>query len=138
MKKTGKRLWAVVLLGVMCMALSGCLPDMEEEEGTPLEFTVVDTDDVPAELMEQIEENKAVGFKLTYTTKEALYLARGYGEQKTGGYSISVQELVLSENRIGFTTSLNGPEDPQSASDEPSYPYIVVKTEYREQNVVFN
>ncbi|MEW4412605.1 protease complex subunit PrcB family protein [Clostridium sp. AN503] len=61
----------------------------------------------------------------------------GYGEQPTGGYSISVNELYLTENSIVIDTELKGPEKGEEVGVEKSYPYIVVQTEYLENPVIF-
>ena len=56
------------------------------------------------------------------------YIAAGYGEQMSGGYSIVVDDLFLSDNAIIFATTLKGPES-ERKGDKPTYPYIVVKME---------
>ena len=61
----------------------------------------------------------------------------GYGEQATGGYSISVNELYLTENSIVIDTELKGPEKGETVGVEKSYPYIAVQTEYLENPVIF-
>lgn len=65
-----------------------------------------------------------------------MYLIKGYGRQMSGGYSIQVTELSLSSAAVFFKTKLIGPSE-ESQGSEPSYPYIVVKTEYREEPVQF-
>ena len=57
--------------------------------------------------------------------------------QETGGYSIQMQELYLAENAIYFAADLIGPENGQDVEKTVSYPYIAVKTERLEENVVF-
>ncbi|MCI8992875.1 MAG: protease complex subunit PrcB family protein [Eubacterium sp.] len=121
---------------VSCL-LTGCRQQSMEEAGKPLEYTVVEPDEVPAELQAKMEESKEAGFKLTYRTQESLYIAEGYGKQPTGGYSVAVRKLMLNDSAIDFETEMIGPQSGEKVSKEPSYPYIVVKTEYREQNVVF-
>ena len=61
----------------------------------------------------------------------------GYGEQPTGGYSIEVDELYLTENAIVIDTELEGPEKGEPTGVEKSYPYVVVRTEYLEEPVIF-
>ena len=68
---------------------------------------------------------------------DSLYLCIGYGEQATGGYSISVNELYLSENAIYFDTNLIGPDPSETVAETVSCPYLVVKTEYLDKPVVF-
>lgn len=93
--------------------------------------------EVPQELQEIIEQKKKEPFRLTYSGGEDLYIAAGYGEQKTGGYSIAVPELYLTENSITIRTELKGPEKQEQTGSECSYPFIVVKMPFMEEPVVF-
>jgi hypothetical protein len=102
-----------------------------------LEFTVVEESDIPQELLKIIEEKKNSEFKITYTDNENLYICVGYGEQQTGGYSIAVNELYLTDNAIYIDTNLIGPSKDEKISEGLSYPYVVVKTEYMDKSVVF-
>ena len=102
-----------------------------------LDYTIAAEADIPEELQNDIEEKKAADFKMTYKDSEFLYIVRGYGEQETGGCSISVKELYLTENAIVADTELLGPESAEQAGTEKSYPYIVVKTEHLEEPVIF-
>lgn len=104
-------------------------------ERADVEFTVVPVEEVPQELSEILEKNKAREIRMTYQDGEELYLIRGYGEQKTGGYSISVVECSEDEENLYFLTQLIGPEDPEGLSEDPSYPYLVAKTARTDKNV---
>lgn len=136
----GKMIWAVFLLFWVLMVrfLTGCSVEKENQDKVrDLEFTVVGEADLPEELKNLVEEKKAAPFKLTYSNDQGLYIALGYGEQATGGYSISVEELYLTENSIVIDTELKGPEKGETVGVEKSYPYIVVQTEYLENPVIF-
>ena len=63
----------------------------------------------------------------------------GYGAQKTGGYSICVKDLYLTDSSIVLDTTLLGPKysDEKKVMEE-SYPYIVIKTEYIDALVIFS
>lgn len=102
-----------------------------------LDYTIAVEADIPEELQNDIEEKKAADFKMTYKDSEFLYIVRGYGEQETGGYSICIRNLYLTSNAIIFDTELIGPRKGETISKSPSYPYIVVKVELRDENVVF-
>ena len=79
--------WAAgLLLSCVCL-LGGCSDKGAEEKVKDLEFTVVGQNEIPRELMDMIEQKKAEEFRLTYTSGEDLYIAVGYGEQQTGGFS---------------------------------------------------
>ena len=130
---------AVCLLAILVLAavLSGCgLIRIEEEECKPVDYTVVERQDIPAALDEIMNEKKEKEFQLSYQTGEALYLAKGYGRQMSGGYSIQVEELGVSSNGLFFVTRLIGPKDLNEAG-VPSYPCIVIKTEPQKKPVVF-
>jgi len=127
------------MLFIMCgLLLSGCTLSSEEKlKLRDLDFTVLSEEKIPEELKTQIEEAKSAPFQFTYQDEEALYLCVGYGEQETGGYSIAVNELYLTEDNICVCTSLLGPEPSEKSNRIPSYPYIVLKTELLEQTVIF-
>lgn len=128
----------VVLIGSILIFLSGCsVQKNETEKLKDLDYTIVEEKEVPEELQGILEEKKTESFKLTYETEGSLYLCIGYGEQATGGYSISVAELYLSENAIYFDTNLIGPDPAETVSETVSYPYLVIRTEYLDKPVVF-
>lgn len=134
-KKRGLLLLAVMLLGSV---LGGC--SVEETNRTKvadIEYVIVEDAGIPEELMTMIEEKKAADFKMTYELGEDLYIVRGYGEQATGGYSIRITDCYLASNAILFDTELVGPRKGENVTASPSYPYIVVKTENRDQSTIF-
>lgn len=127
----------VICLAVMALCLGGCrLVRIEKSQLEPVEYTVPGLRDIPEEVQTLIEEKKEREFQMTYQRGEDLYLVKGYGRQMSGGYSIRVKELGISENALVFRTELLGPED-DAAVDEPSYPCIVVKLRFREEPVAF-
>ena len=73
---------------------------------------------------------------MTYQSGDDMYLIKGYGRQMSGGYSIQVTDLSVSSTAVFFETRLIGPSE-DSMTGEPSYPYIAVKTQYREEPVQF-
>lgn len=137
MLKSGKKVLAVLLcIGVFC-GLCGCsLMSTEEVKLRDLDFTVLGEEMVPAELATMIEERKADAFKMTYSDNQNLYICVGYGQQETGGYSITVDELYLTEEAVFVQTTLLGPDVSEKGNKTPSYPYIVIKTEYLDRPVI--
>ena len=77
------------------------------------------------------------GIKLTYEDNGKLYIARGYGEKETGGYSISVKDVYLTQNALCFVTTLIGPGENETVAKAPSFPYIVVEVTKCDKNVLF-
>ena len=140
MKGVFKRKMGLGLLAVIAMALclAGCTASKDEgDKVRDLDFTVAGDMDVPQELKNLIAEKQQQPFKLTYSDEQNLYIAVGYGVQPTGGYSISVEDLYLTDNSIVIDTELKGPEKGENAGTQQSFPYIVIKTEYLENPVVF-
>ena len=128
--------WIVLLLGV-CMLLSGCMKKENQDKVRDLEFTVAKEEELPEALRQQIEEKKEGAFRFTYSDNEYLYVARGYGIQETGGYSIAVEDCYLSKNAICVKTRLQGPAEGEEVPKAPSYPAIVLKLELRDEEVLF-
>ena len=129
-------------LAAVCFAavsFSACVPSAGQEESKDdMEFTVVSEDRLPKELAQILNEKKQNAFKLTYADAGYLYICTGYGKQDSGGYSITVDALYETENAIYVNTNLLGPKAGSAAGSSPSYPYIVIKVEFRDKTVVFD
>jgi len=129
-----------LLLGSIFIGIlfTGCkAEDTDIKKIKDLEFTVVEDADVPEQLMTIINEKKKEPFKLSYSDEDYLYIVVGYGEQPTGGYSISVDELFLTSNAVYIDTNLIGPGENESVTNAITYPYVVIKTEFQDKRVVF-
>lgn len=132
------RLRLLGILALCFLALTGCTLLSEEKiKLRDLDFTVLSEEKIPEQLKTILEEKKAEPFQITYTDNQNLYICIGYGEQKTGGYSIAVNELYLTDTNVCVSTSLLGPEPDEKSNEVPSYPLIVIKTEFLEQTVMF-
>ena len=128
--------WCLICLAVW--VLSGCGTETQDEEKLrDLEFTVLDPERTPEELLNVLEEKKAEPFKVTYEDGGYLYICVGYGEQPSSGYSIAVKDLYLTANAVYVDTELLGPGGTEDTADAATCPYLVLKLEYLEQPVVF-
>ena len=126
-----------VLLSGMCV-LPGCsLKGINNTKKEEIDYTVVEDEYLPAELKKLIDEKKGSTLKMTYTTKDYTYMVAGYGTMTTSGYSISVNDVYLGENSIYVDLSLAGPKTQEPVTQRATTPYIVLKTEKREEPVVF-
>ncbi|MCD8231929.1 MAG: protease complex subunit PrcB family protein [Clostridiales bacterium] len=133
-----KLLRIVPVMVLAAFLLGGCsMKKAGTEKVRDLEYTVLSESEIPETLLNEIEENKADDLKMTYREGDYLYIIRGYGMQETGGYSIQMRELYLAENAIYFDAELIGPENGTDVEKAVSYPYIVIKTERLEENVIF-
>lgn len=140
MKKV-RKLIAIACVIVTCFILGGCKSESTKTTKLKdLEFTVVKESEIPEELMKHVEEKKENEFKFTFYNKDTmdyLYIVVGYGAQPTGGYSIAIEELYLTENSIYIDTSLIGPAKDDVVTQAITYPYIVVKIEFMDKPVTF-
>lgn len=137
-KKYGIRAALSGILAACMLFMGGCtLLSQEKIKLRDLDFTVLSEEKIPEQLVAVIEEKKGNPFQITYTDNANLYICIGYGEQETGGYSIAVDELYLTDTNICVSTTLLGPEASEKPNKTPSYPYIVIKTEFLEQTVTF-
>ncbi|HIZ08473.1 MAG TPA: protease complex subunit PrcB family protein [Candidatus Eubacterium avistercoris] len=127
-----------VCLLVCGLVLTACgIEKKDSAKVRDMDYTVLQPEEVPDELKEVIEEKKEGDFKVTYTYGGYLYIARGFGMQETGGYSIQVKKLYLASNAVYFEAELTGPGKDEKPKEAVSYPYIVIKTEAVDENVVF-
>ena len=137
-KKHLVRFTLCVGLAAILLFTGGCtFLSQEKIKLRDLDFTVLSEEKIPEQLKAIIEEKKGNAFQITYTDNANLYICIGYGKQETGGYSIAVDELYLTDTNICVSTTLLGPEASEKSNKTPSYPYIVIKTEFLEQTVTF-
>lgn len=138
MKKKILTILTLSLSAILVVLVTACsVQTISTEKLRDIDFTVVDEDDIPEPLEEMIDEREDKPFKLTYADNGVLYIAVGYGEQPTTGYSIQVKELYESENAIYIHTNLIGPAKDEKIIEKETDPYIVIKTEFIDKNVVF-
>ena len=129
----------ILLFITLCfvIGMTGCDSfGRKETKVRDLEFVVVSESAIPEELLLTLEEMNAESFHYVYSDKEYLYICVGYGEQKHSGYSIAVDGLYLTDKAIHAETTLIGPGSEKLKRNTPSYPYIVLKTDYLEQTVI--
>lgn len=138
-RKRWKNVATAMLL--LCVVLTGCGMSGERNiKLRDLDFTVLSEEKIPEELKTVIAEKGSEPFRLTYSDNQNLYISIGYGEQKTGGYSIAVDELYLTDDAVHVSTSLLGPDitGQKSGAGKPTTPYIVIKTELLDKTVIYD
>lgn len=99
----------------------------DSEERVDLEFTVCEDGRLPKELLEIIEKKKAEPFRLTFTTREYMYIVVGYGAQQRGGCAVTVNELYRENGAVHIHTNLIGTSGEVIRIDGMTYPYVAVR-----------
>ena len=128
----------IFLFFTVSFLLSGCMDKTKSQEIKNLDFTVIEEERLPKELLTRINEKKSEPFKMTFVDKDSLYICVGYGMQNTGGYSITVNDLSQLSNGIKIDTNLIGPSPDAAKKEGKSYPYIVIKTQDLQLPVIFD
>lgn len=126
-----------ILIILLCFLNTGCTKEKKPEKVADVEYMVVSDKEIPKELMELIDSKKEGEFRLTYADGKDLYLVVGYGKKENSGYSVSVQDFYQTADSLYINTQLLGPEDGENKANEPSYPWVVVKTTYTDMMIVF-
>ena len=122
----------------MGVCLFGCgVEKTDESKVEDIDYCIVEENDIPKELMAKIQEKKAADLKMVFENDDFVYIVRGYGEQETGGYSIQITDVYLTKNAVVFRSNLVGPSKDQVKNVVPSYPYVVLKIQNMEKNVIF-
>lgn len=135
--KKVKLVCAMIFFSII-LQLTGCSGNyIEDSEAKTLDYTVIEETQIPEEFLNQIMEKKAENFELTYRDNEYLYIAKGYGEQETSGYSVAVTNLTTENEVVYFESKLLKPQENENVNHISSFPYVVIKTELIEFPVIF-
>lgn len=129
----------LLLVLVICIGVTtACgLEKIKMKKTKNIDFTVVAESEIPVEVYQIIEQRKEKEFKVTYSDNQYTYIMIGYGKQKYDGYSIKVKEMYETENAIYVKTEFEGPKE-YTSNETNTYPYIVIKIEYSDKNVIFS
>ena len=76
-------------------------------------------------------------FQLSFLDEQYLYIVVGYGEQESGGFSIEVEGLKEDGNKIYIETNLIGPSADKIVKKKATTPYIVIKTEAIDKEIIY-
>ena len=114
----------LALMIFIAVVISGCGRIGADRNGeTPVDFTVVEKTAVPEEFLTSIEQAKAEEFTMTAAID--------------GGYSIRVDSMNEGNDSITLHTTLLGPGSGEAVNKMATYPYIVLKIENTDKNIIF-
>lgn len=134
-----KYLSVFIVLSIFLLAtLTSCkFEETNEKKIKDLDYTICDESKLPEALVELINERKKEPFKLSYRTKDYLYIVVGYGAQDRTDLSVVMSELYLTENSIIVNTDMNSIEDTILEDNKVTYPWLAVKCEHYDLPVIF-
>ena len=137
-KREGCLLITIIIFALSLFCLVGCRCEQTADRKIKdLDYTICDEGRLPDALVQLIQEKKKNPFKLTYNTKDYLYIVIGYGAQNRGDLCIQLKELYLTENAIFVDTQLDAKEQIPLEDDQLTYPWIAVKCELYDVQVIF-
>lgn len=128
------------VMGVIFLiaTMTGCqFEKSTDKKIRDLDYTICDESKLPEELKDLIAEKKKEPFKLTYRTKDYLYIVVGYGAQDRTDLNVILSELYLTENAIYVDTDMQSVEKTTLENQRVTYPWIAVKCELYDVQVNF-
>lgn len=122
---------------ILCMISTGCIRKERYGKKEEVTYAICKRNVIPTQLGKLIDEEKKEAFHFTYTTGDFTYYVIGYGKQPGYGYKIKVREFCADKTHIYIDTTLIGVTKEHQKSGT-SYPYIILKTQFYEKNVIFH
>ena len=132
-----KKAASLLCLAVLFLMLGGCqMIRIEEENKTPLAYTVIEDSQIPEEMQELIREKKETEFQNCLSEGNGAVSGKRVWSTDEWRIQHSGKRTFCIFKCSFFETKLIGPTE-KIQGGEPSYPYIVIKTEYRDGPVQF-
>ena len=122
---------------ILCVILTGCIKKDERGQKQKVVYVVCRRSVIPVQLGKLIDEQKREAFHFTYTTGGFTYYVIGYGRQPGSSYKIKVREFSADRTHIYIDTILTGVTKEHQKYGK-SYPYIVLKSQFYEKDVIFH
>lgn len=127
-----------IVIIAMCLVTAACgRTDTKSSTVSDVDYTVVDRAAIPEELAATIDARKESAFEISACIDGYTYIVKGYGKQPTGGYSIRVDRLQTDGTDMTMASTLIGPSAGEAVNKLATYPYIVLKTEATDNNILF-
>lgn len=133
-----RKSFCIILCSIVFLVIqTACLKREETGKREDVLYAVCKRNAVPAQLGKLIDEQKQEAFHFTYTTGDFIYYIIGYGSQPGRGYKIKVKEFSADQTHIYLDTTLVGVTK-EHQRDGRSYPYIILKSQFYEKDVIFH
>lgn len=109
--------------------------DAVREEESKVDYDVVDYDDLPDRVQEQVDYLKLNKNFKAYEYDDEVYLIATMGRKSTGGYSIDITDVYETEQSDGYYTikavvETDSPSLDENVSKDDTFPFCVVKFDY--------
>lgn len=121
-------LWIAIVFTCAACSSSGGGKDEDEAAAPDLTYEIVTGDKIPQKLSEKILQEQKEKFGFSYRNGENLYIAFGFGEKPTGGYSIQIAAVKDMGSKVIVEAHLIAPQSGEVVPKTASYPYMVLLT----------
>ena len=127
-RRWGRLLALLIAIIFTCSACNGGEESAQEDEAAApdLAYEIISNDQAPQKLSEKIQQERGEKFGFSYRNGEELYIAFGFGEKPTGGYSIQITAAKNMGNKILIEACLVAPQAGEVVSQNVSYPYLIL------------
>lgn len=122
---------------ILCCMNTGCIKKDQQGQRENVVYVICKRNVIPTQLGKLIDEQKMEPFHFTYTTGDFTYYVVGYGRQPGSGYKIKVKEFSADQEHIYLDTTLEGVTKEHQRIGR-SYPYIILKSQFYEKDVIFH
>lgn len=125
-----KKIVAFILVLCIGLGVFGC-NGVDEAPGDtdcqPIEYEIMDENDVSQKIKEKMFEKQKDPYFFYSSDGNEMYIAIGYGEKPTGGYSIKIESVDQCGEVIIVKTELIEPSKEDVVSTAITYPSIILK-----------
>lgn len=132
-----KKILSLLLIMALSFGIIGCTSSdtTADTDCQPLEYEIMDENDVSQKIKEKMFEKKEEPYFFTYSDGNDMFIAIGYGAMPTGGYSIKIESVEQCGDKIIVKTELIEPSKEEVVSTAISYPGIIIKVVDMESEV---
>ena len=121
-------LWIAIVFTCAACASSESSTQEDEAKAPDLAYEIVESSKIPQKLSEKIQQEQKERFGFSYRNGEDLYIAFGFGEKATGGYSIQIAAVKDMGSKVIVEARLIAPQAGEVVTKSVSYPYMVLLT----------
>ena len=101
-----KKIAYLLICTLLVATIGGCAFQKDAgDQYKACDFTVLKTGEIPDEVSQLITKQGDEAFQMVYRSDGWLFCMRGYGKQKTGGYSIRILDVGIRGEMLRIPTS---------------------------------
>lgn len=132
-----QRIWIFIFSIILCVILTGCIKKDERGQKQKVVYVVCRRSVIPVQLGKLIDEQKEGSISFYIYDRWFYLLCDRIWKTAGSGYKIKVREFSADRTHIYIDTILTGVTKEHQKYGK-SYPYIVLKSQFYEKDVIFH